>query len=76
MKLLSRFREQWIVLEEVEPGLDWVVEMLRVPHLRIILRTASGVANAGEMSHYLARGDWPWLLRKGRTIFLDGCVEV
>ena len=50
--------------------------MFRVPDLGIILRTAFVMPDAAQMTHHLARRDRPWLLRKGRAIFLHGRIEI
>ena len=76
MKLLSRFREQRVILEEVESGLNRIVEVLRVADLGIVLRTGFVVANACQVSHGLAGADRPGLLRKCRTVLLHRRVEI
>src|SRR5271170_1253391 len=58
MKCLAGFRQQSLVFEEIEACLDGTIEVLGVADLEII-RSTFVVADAGEMSHDLARCDGP-----------------
>ena len=56
MEVRTWGRNQWIVLEEVESGLDRIIEVFRVANFEIV-RASFVVANAAEMSHDLTGCD-------------------
>ena len=76
MKVRAGVRDQWVVLEEVESGLNRIVEVLRVADFRIVLRLGLVVPDAAKMSHHFARCNRLRFFGKCRAVFLDGSIEV
>jgi len=46
----ARLGNEWIVLEEIDPALDWVREVLRVAVLGIVLRSGLVIANSAQVA--------------------------